>query len=659
MTQHDIRAEQDFASAADASIEAAAIATPAIQERSPLDKLDAILSPEAAVAPAAVAIDAENGFAKLGLEEAILRALVELNYTTPTPVQAQAIPAFLAGRDLLVSSQTGSGKTGAFILPAIQRISEKASPNRPRSDDPVKRMKGKRPCPSPAQPALLVLTPTRELALQVTEATAKYGRHLRRIVCASILGGMPYPKQLAALSKMPDILVATPGRLLDHVEAGRIDLSQLDMLVFDEADRMLDMGFADDIDAIVAATPATRQTLMFSATLDGRIAQLASRQLRDPQRIEIAATRADQSNIEQRLHFTDDMSHKEKLLDHLLRDTTLKQAIVFTATKRDADSLAERLSDTGFAAGALHGDMTQGARNRTLTSLRRGNLRILVATDVAARGIDVPDITHVVNFDLPKQAEDYVHRIGRTGRAGRSGVAINLVNHGDMFQWKRIERFTNNRVDASVIEGLEPRRSPKPRSGFAGKPGGDRGGYRGNSNGGGYRGGENRSFGDRKFGGGESRGFGSRDGAARPAGDRPFGDRDGNRGFGDRSSLGNPNGNSTGYRGQGGQGAAGGQRSFNNEGGGYRGGDNRGFGNRDGAAPRSFGDGNRGAGFGGGAAGNGGNGGYRGGEGRSFGNRDGNRDGAPRSFGDGNRGGFGGGQRNGNGNTGGRSRFER
>ncbi|MGO4325472.1 DEAD/DEAH box helicase [Cupriavidus sp. 2TAF22] len=652
MTQHDIRAEQDFASAADASTEAAIIATPAAQEPSPLEKIDAMLNPAAEPA-AAAPVAADNGFAKLGLDEAILRALAELNYTTPTPVQAQAIPAFLAGRDLLVSSQTGSGKTGAFMLPAIQRISEKAAPNRPRFDEPAKRMKGKRPRPAPAQPALLVLTPTRELALQVTEAAAKYGRHLRRIVCASILGGMPYPKQLAMLSKMPDILVATPGRLLDHIEAGRIDLSALDMLVFDEADRMLDMGFADDIDAIVAATPATRQTLMFSATLDGRIAQLASRQLRDPQRIEIAAARADQSNIEQRLHFTDDMSHKEKLLDHLLRDVSLKQAIVFTATKRDADSLAERLSDTGFAAGALHGDMTQGARNRTLTSLRRGNLRILVATDVAARGIDVPDITHVVNFDLPKQAEDYVHRIGRTGRAGRSGVAINLVNHGDMFQWKRIERFTNNRIDASVIEGLEPRRSPKPRTGFGGKPGGDRGGYRGNSNGGGYRGGENRSFGDRKFGGGESRSYGNRDGAPRPAGDRPFGDRDGNRGFGDRGGF--------GYRGQsantgaGGNAGNGGQRSFGNEGG-YRGGDNRGFGNRDGAAPRSFGDNNRS--FGGGApAGNGG--GYRGGEGRSS---YGNRDGAPRSFGDGNRdgnrGGFGG-QRNGNGNGGGRSRFER
>ncbi|QBY53866.1 DEAD/DEAH box helicase [Cupriavidus oxalaticus] len=635
MTQHDIRAEQAIASATDASItsDAAQII------ESPLDKLDAMLngSPAAEAQAATETAATESGFARLGLDAAILRALSELNYNTPTPVQAQAIPAFLAGRDLLVSSQTGSGKTAAFMLPAIQRISEMPAPQ--RSTEPAKRMKGKRPRPSPAQPALLVLTPTRELALQVTEAAAKYGRNLRRIVCASILGGMPYPKQLAALSKMPDILVATPGRLLDHIDAGRIDLSALQMLVFDEADRMLDMGFADDIDAIVNATPASRQTLMFSATLDARIAQLASRQLKDPQRIEIAAARADQSHIEQRLHYTDDMSHKERLLDHLLRDVGLKQAIVFTATKRDADSLAERLSDTGFAAGALHGDMTQGARNRTLTALRRGNLRILVATDVAARGIDVPDITHVVNFDLPKQAEDYVHRIGRTGRAGRSGIAINLVNHGDVFQWRRIERFTNQRVDASVIEGLEPRRQPKPRSNFGGKPGG-RGDFRGN--GGGYRGGE-RSFGDRKFGGnggersfgdrkfgGESRGFGNR-----TEGARPFGD-DNRGGFGNREG---------GYRGQGGtagnggyRGANDGARGFGNrEGGRSFGDDNRGgFGNRDGA--RSFGDDNR----------NGG--GYRGnGEGRSFGNRDGNR-----GFG----GGYGGNGGNG-GNRNSRSRYER
>jgi len=620
MTQHDNRAEQAIASAADASITSAA--------QSPLDKLDAMLNDTQVNESAAQS--AANGFAALGLDAAILRALSELNYNQPTPVQAQAIPAFLAGHDLLVSSQTGSGKTAAFMLPAIQRISEKPAPNRPT--EPAKRMKGKRPRPAPAQPSLLVLTPTRELALQVTDAAAKYGRHLRRIVCASILGGMPYPKQLAMLARMPDILVATPGRLLDHISAGRIDLSALDMLVFDEADRMLDMGFADDIDAIVDATPASRQTLMFSATLDARIAQLASRQLKDPQRIEIAAVRADQSHIEQRLHFTDDMSHKERLLDHLLRDASLKQAIVFTATKRDADSLAERLSDTGFSAGALHGDMTQGARNRTLTALRRGNLRVLVATDVAARGIDVPDITHVVNFDLPKQAEDYVHRIGRTGRAGRSGIAINLVNHGDMFQWRRIERFTNQRIDASVIEGLEPRRAPKPRSGFGGKPGGrDFRANGGNGGNGGYRGGE-RSFGERKPGG-EGRGFGNREGGFR-GGERNFSDR-GERNFGERNF---------GERKFGGESRGFGQRG-NVEGGRSFGDDNRGFGNRDGGyrgGERNFGDRN----FGDRNFGDRNFGDRKfGGEGRSFGDR-GNR-------GFGNREGGSGGQRNS------RSRYER
>jgi len=569
---------------------------------------------------------AASAFAALGLDDRIVRALGEVNYTTPTPVQAQAIPACLSGRDLLVTSQTGSGKTAAFILPAIQRISEQPEPQRPRMDGPPQRMKGRRPRPAPAKPSLLVLTPTRELALQVTTATAQYGRHLRRIVCASILGGMPYPKQLDMLARMPDIIIATPGRLLDHIDSGRIDLSALDMLVFDEADRMLDMGFSDDIEAIVGATPATRQMLMFSATMDRRIEQLAERMMREPQRIEIAAAKLDQSNIEERLHFTDDMSHKQQLLDHLLRDSSLKQAIVFTATKRDADSLAERLTETGFSAGALHGDMHQGARNRTLTALRRGQLRVLVATDVAARGIDVPDITHVVNFDLPKQAEDYVHRIGRTGRAGRSGIAINLVNHNDTFQWRRIERFVDRRIDASVVEGLEPKRSPKPRSGGSGSPraGGDRGGYRGNGggNGGGYRG-QREGYGARQGG----NGGGNNDGRFQ----RSFGgDRDG---FAPRrDDRGDQNGG--GYKGgyQGGQ-REGAQREWN----------------RDDRAPRqSYGQGQqtRGSDWQPRPAQarpqDGSRGGYGNSNGAGYGNRDGNREsygnreGAPRRFGDSN-----------------------
>ncbi|WP_199033277.1 MULTISPECIES: DEAD/DEAH box helicase [Ralstonia] len=583
-----------------------------------------------------------NAFAELGLDERIVRALGEVNYTTPTPVQAQAIPACLSGRDLLVTSQTGSGKTAAFMLPAIQRISEQPEPQRPRMDGPPQRMKGRRPRPAPAKPSLLVLTPTRELALQVTTAASQYGRHMRRIVCASILGGMPYPKQLDMLARMPDIIIATPGRLLDHIDSGRIDLSALDMLVFDEADRMLDMGFADDIEAIVGATPATRQMLMFSATMDRRIEQLAERMMRDPQRIEIAAAKLDQSNIEERLHFTDDVSHKQQLLDHLLRDASLKQAIVFTATKRDADSLAERLTETGFAAGALHGDMHQGARNRTLTALRRGHLRILVATDVAARGIDVPDITHVVNFDLPKQAEDYVHRIGRTGRAGRSGIAINLVNHNDTFQWRRIERFVDRRIDASVVEGLEPKRSPKPRTGGP-RAGGDRGGYRGNGggNGGGYRG-QREGYAARTGNGGNSEGRfqrsfgGDRDGAApRRDGNGGGGYQGGQRDWGNRDNAAPRQSYGQQNRGDWQQRPArtqDGNRGYGNSNGagyGNRDGNREGYANREGA-PRRFGDNNGGSRFGDST----GTGAPR----RSYGNRDGNRDnsygskGRPRDF---------------------------
>jgi len=504
-------------------------------------------------------VNKTNVFASLGLNADIVRALTDLGFTEPTPVQAKAIPSFLAGRDLMVSSQTGSGKTAAFMLPALHKIAslpvdesleairpamveERRGRGRPgknhRGGDRfadkggLKTGRGAK-ARGPAQPSVLVLTPTRELAQQVTAATADFGKYLRHIEVTSILGGMPYPKQLEMLARMPDILVATPGRLLDHIGSGRIDLSKLTMMVFDEADRMLDMGFQDDIDQILHSTPAGRQTVMFSATLDERVAALARRMLKDPERISIKATKLDQSAIEQRMHFTDDMGHKHRLLDHILRDATMKQAIVFTATKRDADQLAEQLADNGFAAGALHGDMSQGARNRTLGLLRSGKMQVLVATDVAARGLDVPDISHVVNFDLPKQSEDYVHRIGRTGRAGRSGVAVSLVNHSEAFNWRRIEQFTNNRVEPSVVEGLEPRRvpskfSPKPAPGNRGRSYGGASGFNDRNNGGGGGGYQGRS---------EPRSFGG----DRPAfGDRPsFGDRAPARGgFGERSSGG-------------------------------------------------------------------------------------------------------------------------
>ena len=413
-------------------------------------------------------------FEALGLNTSIIKALTDAGYTKPTPVQEQAVPAAIAGKDLLVSSQTGSGKTAAFMLPSLHRLSaiEPAAAGKTHNQEmQAARARGERPRFKPAQPKMLVLTPTRELALQVTTNTDKYSVNLRRLKAVSILGGMPYPKQMQLLAKNPEILVATPGRLIDHMESGKIDFSQLEILVLDEADRMLDMGFIDDIEKIVAATPASRQTMLFSATLDGVVGNMARRITKDPQIIQIMTAANKHENITQRVHFVDDLSHKNRLLDHLLRDEALDQAVVFTATKRDADTIADRLNIAGFSAAALHGDMHQGARNRTLESLRRGHVKILIATDVAARGIDVPNITHVFNYDLPRFPEDYVHRIGRTGRAGRNGLAIALVNHAEGMNVKRIERFTKQLIPVNVIEGYEPKKTSfPPRS--SSRPGG-------------------------------------------------------------------------------------------------------------------------------------------------------------------------------------------
>ncbi|HEY8100094.1 MAG TPA: DEAD/DEAH box helicase [Burkholderiaceae bacterium] len=426
-------------------------------------------------------------FEALGLHTSILKALTEAGYTKPTGVQEQAVPAALQGRDLLVSSQTGSGKTAAFMLPALHKFAT-AADNQPaptgktaNQEAQSARSRGDRPRFRPAQPKMLVLTPTRELALQVTNATDKYGSFMRRVRAVSILGGMPYPKQMQLLAKNPEILVATPGRLIDHMESGKIDFSQLQILVLDEADRMLDMGFIDDIEKIVAATPESRQTMLFSATLDGVVGNMAKRITKNPMIIQIAGSSTKHENIQQRVHFVDDLSHKNRLLDHLLRDVTMEQAVVFTATKRDADTIADRLNIAGFAAAALHGDMHQGARNRTLDGMRRGQVRVLVATDVAARGIDVPAITHVFNYDLPKFPEDYVHRIGRTGRAGRNGIAVSLVNHAEGVNVKRIERFTKQLIPVDVIAGFEPKKTASSsRPGH--KPGGWKpGDNRGNS----------------------------------------------------------------------------------------------------------------------------------------------------------------------------------
>jgi superfamily II DNA/RNA helicase len=439
-------------------------------------------------------------FASLGLNESLIKALEDSGYTQATPIQEQAIPMILEGHDLLASAQTGTGKTAAFMLPALEKLST--------------------PSPISARgPRVLVLTPTRELALQVTAAAQKYGSHLRRVKVVSVLGGMPYPVQNKMLSQPYEVLVATPGRLIDHIERGRIDFSRLELLILDEADRMLDMGFFDDVERIAMATPATRQTVMFSATFEGNIARLATQLLKSPKRIEVAHQQARHENITQHMHYVDDLSHKNRVLTHLVNDTDINQAIIFTATKRDADSLADDLQTAGHKVAALHGDMHQGARNRTITQMRQGSIRLLVATDVAARGLDVPGITHVINYDLPKNPEDYVHRIGRTGRAGASGIAVSLASPRDSMQLKRIERFTGQLIPAQVIDGLEPKLKPRTGSapsggrpsngaGRGGRPAGGGGGYGEQRRSSGY-GNNQRNDGDR----GQS-GFANRDGGA-------------------------------------------------------------------------------------------------------------------------------------------------
>jgi superfamily II DNA/RNA helicase len=388
-------------------------------------------------------------FAELKLTPSILKAVAACGYTTPTPIQEQAIPLALAGRDLIATAQTGTGKTAAFVLPALQLLSRT-----PRNNS-----KG---------PRVLVLTPTRELANQVTDAIRGYGKFMR-IRHGAILGGMPYREQLQLLSQPVDIIVATPGRLIDHLERGRMNLSRLDLLVLDEADRMLDMGFSEDVDKIAGLAPADRQTMMFTATMDDTMAKLAKRLLRDPVRIEIAGKHMTLDQIEQRLHVADNLQHKHRMLQRLISDVDLTMAIIFSATKRDADVIAQELASQGHSAAALHGDMTQGARNRTITAMRRGKVRLLVATDVAARGLDVSGISHIINFDLPKCAEDYVHRIGRTGRAGASGIAISFASLNDLAYLQRIERFIGQSLPQHVIPGLEPTRQLNRLAGNPGK----------------------------------------------------------------------------------------------------------------------------------------------------------------------------------------------
>jgi len=407
-------------------------------------------------------------FETLGLHASLIRAVTDAGYTQATEVQSRAIPPAMAGQDLMVSSSTGSGKTASFVLPALMRVLASREQQRTAgaADAPRGDAAGPRQYRPATGPRVLVLCPTRELAMQVAKATVDYGRHISNLRVATVVGGVPYGAQLKALRGPLDVLIATPGRLIDHMESGKALLANVELLVLDEADRMLDMGFIEPIQHIAGATPATRQTMMFSATFAGFVGRLAEQLLNQPQRIDISSHTQAHADIEQRLHWADDLTHKNALLDHILTERNMEQAVVFTSTQRDADWLADRLADLGHHVASLHGGHPQGRRTRVLQGLRSKQLKILVATDVASRGIDVPSISHVINYGLPMKEEDYVHRIGRTGRAGRTGLAVTLAERRDSGMIHRIQRYTTQRIPATVVEGLEPKR-PEPPKPFA------------------------------------------------------------------------------------------------------------------------------------------------------------------------------------------------
>ncbi|MCH2071319.1 MULTISPECIES: DEAD/DEAH box helicase [Acinetobacter] len=454
-------------------------------------------------------------FAEFSLHETLQQALEGLGFTTPTPVQEQSIPAALEGKDLLVSSQTGSGKTAAFLLPTLHNLAGQ------ETFVPFKeRMK------AVTQPNILVLCPTRELAQQVSQDAIAFVRHMKGVRIAAIMGGMPFGKQIQQL-KGAQVIVATPGRLLDLVNRRQLKLDKVEALIVDEADRMLDLGFSEDLEAISDLAGNRRQTLMFSATFADRIIRLAERMMNEPERIAIETGHSTNTDITQTLHWTDGFEHKKKLLTHWLADETLDQAVVFASTQEDTDMLAEELAEAGHSVVALHGAMPQTVRNRRLRSIREGRAKILVATDVAARGLDVPTISHVINFGLPMKHEDYVHRIGRTGRAGRTGQAITLATYRERGKIRALEDYLDARLSVSEIEGLEP--SPPPAR--SGRDGGGRGrggnGGRDGRRGGGFGGGrrfEGESNFKRREGGRDDRPRRSFD--DKPRGERPFGGED-------------------------------------------------------------------------------------------------------------------------------------
>lgn len=422
--------------------------------------------------------DSGQSFLDLALIEPLQKAVADLGYTHPTPIQQQAIPHLLAGKDLLGNAQTGTGKTAAFALPILQRL-----------HDSNRR-------PEPKRFRTLVLTPTRELAVQIQESFKDYGKHLK-MRSAVVFGGVGQGPQVAALKQGLDVLVATPGRFLDLLEQKHLDLGGIEIFVLDEADRMLDMGFIHDIKRIIKLLPAQRQNLFFSATMAPEIDRLASSFLRNPERVAVNPVSSTAELIDQKVIFVE-KAHKRELLRYVLQDPALAKVIVFCRTKHGANQVSEMLEKNGFESAAIHGNKSQNARQKALESFREGKVRVLVATDIAARGIDIDEITHVINFELPNVPEDYVHRIGRTARAGASGQALSFCNQEERVDLKNIERLTGRNLEVLSFDDFKPSAvssasSEGERRGGRGAGGGRGGNSRsGNRGGGARRGGAGR-----------------------------------------------------------------------------------------------------------------------------------------------------------------------
>ncbi|GAB2181186.1 DEAD/DEAH box helicase [Denitratisoma sp. agr-D3] len=437
-------------------------------------------------------------FTDLGLSAGILRAIGEQGYDTPTPIQAQAIPHVLAGNDLEALAQTGTGKTAAFVLPILQKLTA-------QGDSPLERVARNRP-------RALILVPTRELAAQVQESIRNYGKHLS-VRSLAVFGGVGMQPQVTVLRRGVDIVVATPGRLLDHISQRTIDLGAVQTLVLDEADRMLDMGFIRDIRKIIERLPKERQNLMFSATFAPDVRELAHGVLRNPALVEVARRNTAAETVTQSV-IAVDKEKKRELLLHLFENHGWHQTLVFTRTKHGADALARKLDQAGIRSAAIHGDKTQGARTRALADFKSGRLAALVATDIAARGIDIDQLPRVVNFELPNVPEDYVHRIGRTGRAGAEGEALSLVSHDERIQLRDIEKLLKRTFDKQVKEGFEPSANP-PR-----EPAKQPQARRSGSGNGGNRSEASRSGAPRRSGGGGNAGNGGGTGGGTGGGPR-------------------------------------------------------------------------------------------------------------------------------------------